>query len=79
MHFFRRAGINATYLIGKALVITYGKPVFSAIWGSSLQKQMKMLDKIFIESFLSVIDDIVYATEMVDSLNDIIHIHSTIR
>jgi hypothetical protein len=31
MHFFRRAGIDATNLIRKTLIITYGKPVFAAI------------------------------------------------
>ena len=79
VHFLGRAGGLTAHFIGQALVITHFKPVLPAIGGPGLENSMKFLDQGLCQFIFGVVNDIVYATEVVGGLNDIVYVDGLIR
>ena len=75
LHPFRLTRLFATHLVRQTLIVAYGKPVLAAVAGSRLQDAMQLLDQLLCKRLLGLVDDQVDATEVVDSLHDVIYIY----
>ncbi len=68
------ASFLTSYFIWQSFIFTHSKPVLATVRCSRLQEQMKLLYKGFRQRFLSMVDDVVDAAEVVHRLNNIIHV-----
>ena len=78
MHILRTTCILTPHLIWQTLIIANGKPILATVRCPSLQDRMKLLDKILSQSLVCMVNDVVYTTEMINSLDDIIHIDGAV-
>ena len=77
-HMLGWCGFPVTNLIWNSFVITYLKPLKTAIACSCFQDKMKLLDKVLGDVILRPVNNVIYATEMVCGFKDIVNTHGFI-
>ena len=78
MYIFGRTCILSANFIGQTFIIAYNKPVFTAARCARFQEKMKLLSKGLRHWHIRMVNDVVYATEMINCLNNVIHIDGLI-
>ena len=76
VHLFGLYRFSSTYLIGEPFVVSHGKPIFMTVGSIHLKDSVQLFNVCFCYLVHGMINDIVDATEMIDSLHDIIHRHT---
>ena len=73
LHILRTSRVNASDLVREPLVVTDCEPVLAAVRCPGFEHAVQFLDKTLRQIFFRPVNDEVNATEVVDSLNDVIH------